>query len=189
MNKAENMREFIESVLDKSTEIILNRSFEEFEIHHLVKEIPYSKSKVYNYFGPKRNIVELLICNLLHDMKSYIQSRQLDENLDFVVVIGQIITLRSQFIDSIRLLKKYHGERSAFRNHLKHCDLLLQQEEDAILTEIIADYYKTDEDAITFLGLDFKQIWTCLFEFDTRNVLARNNENLEADIQAICFKK
>ena len=183
------MREFIESVLDKSTEIILNRSFDEFGIDDLVKEIPYSKSKVYNYFGPKSNIVALLICSLLYDMKSYIQRRQLGSNLDFVVVIGEIITLRSQFIDSDRLLKKYYEERSAFRKALKYSDVLLQQEEDAILTEIIADYYKTDEDAITFLGLDFKQIWTCLFEFNTRNVLARNNENLEAEIRAICFKR
>lgn len=186
MNNINDKTAFIELVLEKSAEIILNKSFQEFEISLLVQEISYSRSKVYNYFGGKKDLVQLLLHDSLHHMKSFIL-HNLEPELDFTLVISQIIRLRSQFINSKLILKKYQEERLTFGRQLLVSDLLFQEEEDDILIEIIIEYYNIDKGATTSLGFDFNQIWTYLFTYDTRDTLGMSIDDIETNVKSICF--
>lgn len=121
--------EFIELVLRKSKEIILSSSFQEFSIELLSLQIRYSKSRVYNYFGDKQNILAIIIYEALHAMKVFIMDniKEYPQHQD---------VLRRQYIESNILLKKYYEERPAFGQALKRLDILVQKEEDNILVYV-----------------------------------------------------
>lgn len=175
------------NVIQHATTLITVNGIKQFHIHDLIKITHISKSTLYKIFGNQMEIIKLTILNSLQQMKIFIEEN-IENNLEFESFISQIIELRNSYLTSNNFMSTIIEEFKTNSNpSTNQIVSLFEREEDSILTNMLCKYYHTNENAITSLGYDFNQIWSCVFTFDIRNKLADYMHSLKDSVNKICY--
>ena len=121
----------------------------------------------------------------LQNMKLYIELN-IEKNLEFEALISRIIELRQNYLDNYSSLERFYNKKNI--NHtIIELTQIYEHEEDKILTNILCNYYQTNEYTITSMGYDLEQIWVYLFSFDIRNKLGNYINSLQDSVSRICY--
>lgn len=160
--------EFVQTIIEEAILLIQSKGFEQMKLSNLSIGTGYSLSHIYNYFGNRLGVLNVVIEHLFNRMKAEILEN-VESDLGFADLFILLLHRRRDFVLKNKVLELYFNRGVGFSNREKRLYREVQNKEDILFADISSFYYGTKRDTITFIGLDFRQIWSWLLSIEIRN--------------------
>lgn len=172
MKKSNTLRggPFVDQILRTSERAVIENGFSHVKIQHITEGAGCSRTKLFQYFGTRDEVLKLIIEDNMSIIYADIRS-QLDIDRSWEENLQILLKYRSLEISRNHVLSRYFRDRLTFAKKLSSFDLTVAKREDRILTGLLCDLYGTAPGSITPMGLDYGQIWELLWPYDERNKL------------------
>ena len=178
--------DFIAKIIETSIRIVESNGLEYLKLSNVSYVTGYSKSHIYNYFGNRLGILDIVIEHLFLQMKTEILN-SLPNNLGFAELFITMVHRRKDFILKNKVLESYFKRSVRVTKQFKDFNKIIKKKEDILFANISSKYYETDKNMMTYIGLDFWQIWTLVLPLDLRNkfLLSQDNKETEQKMRSI----